>query len=191
MSAPSQQYSIDSGADPLAALLGQVAEGRRDAFETLYRQTTSTMLGICLRVLRDREEAEDVLQEVYLTIWRRADRFEASRASVMAWISTIARNRAIDRLRARGPLAFAEPVENLEIEDGAPPADALVAAAQEGAALSRCLSELDARAAAVIRTAFYEGVTYEALAQRLGAPLGTVKSWVRRGLLKLRACLER
>jgi len=66
-----------------------------------------------------------------------------------------------------------------------------MAAAQEGAALSRCLSELDARAAAVIRTAFYEGVTYEALAQRLGAPLGTVKSWVRRGLLKLRACLER
>ena len=79
----------------------------------------------------------------------------------------------------------------MEIEDGAPPADALVTAAQDGAALSRCLAELDERVAAVIRTAFYEGVTYEALAHRLGAPLGTVKSWVRRGLLKLRACLER
>ena len=177
--------------DPLADLMAAIASGDRAALRRLYQATSAKLFGVCLRILSDRDESEDVLQEVYLTIWRRADRFEASRASVMAWISTIARNRAIDRLRARGPLAFAEPVENLEIDDGAPQADALVAAAQEVAALNRCLSELDARAAAVIRTAFYEGVTYEALAQRLGAPLGTVKSWVRRGLLKLRACLER
>ena len=180
-----------TAADPLADLMARIASGDRAALRGLYQATSAKLFGVCLRILSDRDESEDVLQEVYLTIWRRADRFEASRASVMAWISTIARNRAIDRLRARGPLAFAEPVEDMEIEDGAPPADALVAAAQDGAALSRCLSELDERSAAVIRTAFFEGVTYEALAQRLGAPLGTVKSWVRRGLLKLRACLER
>ncbi len=177
--------------DPLADLLPRIASGDRLAMRQLYDATSAKLFGVCLRILSDRDESEDVLQEVYLTIWRRADRFDAGRASVMAWISTIARNRAIDRLRARGPLAYADPVEELEIEDGAPRAEALLEAAQDGEALGRCLSELDERTHAVIRTAFFEGVTYEALARRLEAPLGTVKSWIRRGLLKLKGCLER
>lgn len=177
--------------DPLAELMPRIASGDRGALRQLYQSTSAKLFGVCLRILSDREESEDVLQEVYLTIWRRADRFEASRASVMTWISTIARNRAIDRLRARGPLAHAEPVDELEIEDAAPRAEALLEAAQDGQALGACLSELDRRTEAVIRTAFFEGVTYEALAHRLGTPLGTVKSWIRRGLLKLKACLER
>jgi RNA polymerase sigma-70 factor (ECF subfamily) len=106
-------------------------------------------------------------------------------------VSTIARNRAIDRLRARGPLARAEPVEDLEIADDQPGAEALLSAADDAGRLHACLSELDERTKSVIRTAFFEGVTYEALAQRMGAPLGTVKSWIRRGLAKLRGCLER
>ena len=177
--------------DPLAELLPRIASGDRGALQQLYQASSAKLFGVCLRILSDREESEDVLQEVYLTIWRRADRFEAGRASVMTWISTIARNRAIDRLRARGPLAYADQVDEMEIEDDAPRAEALLEAAQDGAALRRCLSELDERTASAIRTAFYEGVTYEALAQRLEAPLGTVKSWIRRGLLKLKGCLER
>lgn len=170
----------------------RIAEGDRDALRQLYEATSAKLFAVCLRILADREEAEDVLQEVYVTIWRRADRFDADRASVAAWISTIARNRAIDRLRARGPLARSEPVEDLEIADERQaPADALLFAADDRARLAACLGELDERTRGVIRTAFFDGVTYEALAQRLGAPLGTVKSWIRRGLLRLRGCLER
>ncbi|MES3029281.1 MAG: sigma-70 family RNA polymerase sigma factor [Pseudomonadota bacterium] len=183
--------SAISAPDPLAELLPRIASGDRDALQQLYERSSAKLFGVCLRILSDREESEDVLQEVYLTIWRRADRFDAGRASVMTWISTIARNRAIDRLRARGPLAYADQIDEMEIEDGAPGAEALLEASQDGAALNRCLSELDERTASVIRTAFYEGVTYEALAHRLDTPLGTIKSWIRRGLLKLRGCLER
>ena len=113
-----------SAIDPLTELMPRIAAGDRAALRQLYQATSAKLFGVCLRILSNRDESEDVLQEVYITIWRRADRFEAGRASVMTWISTIARNRAIDRLRARGPLAYAEQVEELEIDDGAPRADA-------------------------------------------------------------------
>jgi RNA polymerase sigma factor (sigma-70 family) len=189
--ARSNALPVANGPDPLSELMGAIASGDRAALRQLYEATSPKLFGVCLRILSNRDESEDVLQEVYLTIWRRADRFDAGRASVMTWISTIARNRAIDRLRARGPLAYAEQVEELEIEDTTAGAEALVEAAQDQGALTRCLGELDERTAKVIRTAFFEGVTYEALATGMGTPLGTVKSWVRRGLLKLRGCLER
>ena len=179
-----------AAADPLAELMSRIAAGDRAALRSLYDATCAKLFGVCFRILSNRDESEDVLQEVYLTIWRRADRFEAARASAMAWMATIARNRAIDRLRARGPLAYAEPVEAVDAADSAPLASAVLEQAQDEAALRRCLGELDARTAAVIRTAFFEGVTYEALAKRLDAPLGTVKSWIRRGLLRLKGCLE-
>ena len=175
--------------DLLTPLMTRIAAGERDALRQLYDATSSKLFGVCLRILSDREESEDVLQDVYVTIWRRADRFDASRASVMAWISTIARNRAIDRLRARGPLAYAEPVEDLEIPDGSDSAETLAMAADDRHRLNHCLGELDERTETVIRTAFFEGVTYEALAKRMDAPLGTVKSWIRRGLARLKGCL--
>lgn len=169
----------------------RIADGDRAALRALYEATSAKLFAVCLRILSDREESEDVLQDVYVAIWRRADRFDPARASVAAWISTIARNRAIDRLRARGPLARAEPVEELEIADDRPGADARLALAGDAARLEACLSQLDARTQAVIRIAFFEGVTYEALARRMDTPLGTVKSWIRRGLARLKGCLER
>jgi RNA polymerase sigma-70 factor (ECF subfamily) len=177
--------------EDLVQLMARVAQGERAALRQLYDATSAKLFAVCLRILTNREEAEDVLQEVYVTIWRRADRFDGSRASVMTWISTIARNRAIDRLRARGPLAYADQVEDLQIADTAASAEALLVGAGEAGRLHDCLSELDARTQAAIRTAFFEGVTYEALAQRMDTPLGTVKSWVRRGLARLRGCLSR
>ncbi|RAK51398.1 sigma-70 family RNA polymerase sigma factor [Phenylobacterium deserti] len=168
----------------------RIAGGEREALRQLYQATSAKLFGVCLRILVDRDEAEDVLQDVYLTIWRRADRYDAGRASVIAWTSAIARNRAIDRLRARGPLAMAEPVEDLELADDAPGAEALLEQAGEHGRLLACLDTLDARTRQVIRTAFFEGVTYEALAQRTATPLGTVKSWIRRGLARLKGCLE-
>lgn len=113
--------------------MARIAAGDRAALRQLYDATSAKLLGVCLRILSDREESEDVLQEVYVTIWRRADRFEAARASVMTWISTIARNRAIDRLRARGPLAYAEPVEGLELADDQASAEALLEAGGDAA----------------------------------------------------------
>lgn len=176
--------------DALPALMSRIAAGDRAALRQLYQATSAKLFAVCLRILSDREESEDVLQEVYVTIWRRADRFDASRASVMTWVSTIARNRAIDRLRARGPLARSEPIEDMEIADGSVSAETLLSAADDRKRLNHCLGELDERTATVIRTAFFEGVTYDALARRMDQPLGTVKSWIRRGLAKLKGCLE-
>jgi len=176
--------------DPLAPLMSRIAAGDRAALRALYEATAPKLFGVCLRILSDREESEDVLQDVYVTVWRRADRFEAGRASVSTWLGAIARNRAIDRLRARGPLARAEPLEDLEIADDAPSAETRLQASGEAARLAACLDELDPRTRQVIRTAFFEGVTYEALARRMDAPLGTVKSWIRRGLARLKGCLE-
>lgn len=176
--------------DRLAPLMPRIAGGDRGALRQLYDATSAKLFGVCLRILSDREESEDVLQEVYLTIWRRADRFDSTRASVTTWASTIARNRAIDRLRARGPLANAEQIDVLEIADGAVGAETLLEVAGEDARLHGCLKQLDDRTGHVIRTAFFEGVTYEALAMRMDTPLGTVKSWIRRGLAKLKGCLE-
>lgn len=169
----------------------RIAQGDRAALRRLYEATSPKLFAVCLRILSDREESEDVLQDVYVTIWRRADRFDASRASVTTWLCAIARNRAIDRLRARGPLAMADAAEGLEIADDQPGADDRLTQADDAARLEGCLSELDARTRAVIRTAFFEGVTYEALARRMDTPLGTVKSWIRRGLARLKGCLER
>ena len=176
--------------DILTPLMARIAAGDREALRQLYDATSAKLFGVCLRILSDREESEDVLQDVYVTIWRRADRYDGAKASVMTWASTIARNRAIDRLRARGPMASAEQVDDLELSDGSVSAETLLAAADDSKRLHHCLSELDERTRSVIRTAFFEGVTYEALAKRMDAPLGTVKSWIRRGLAKLKGCLQ-
>src|SRR3954470_24796967 len=106
--------------------MNRVAAGERAALRQLYDATSAKLFAVCLRILSDREEAEDVLQEEYVTIWRRADRFDATRPSVVTWAATIARTRSIDRLRARGPLAYAAQVDDLEIADGQPGAEALL-----------------------------------------------------------------
>jgi RNA polymerase sigma-70 factor, ECF subfamily len=175
----------------LDSLLRDVAGGSRNAFETLYRTTSSRLFGICLRVLGDRAEAEDVVQEVYTTIWHKAHQFDAERASAMAWLSMIARNRAIDRLRAapaRGTLAPMEWADDVP-DAGATPLQSAMSD-DDRTRLEACMRQLEARRQALIRAAFFEGSTYEELAQRISSPLGSVKSWIRRGLLQLRGCLE-
>jgi len=189
LTAPQSALS-ESDADPAAELLGAIARGDRAAFERLYRDTSARLFGVCLRLLPERAEAEDVLQEVYATVWRKAGQFDAGRASAAVWLAMIARNKAIDRLRAAPSLRRA-PLELMdEIADAAPTPSAQAESADENERLRRCLDELDARRRSLIRTAFFDGSTYEELAQRTGSPLGSVKSWIRRGLIQLRACLE-
>ncbi|MGH8326573.1 MAG: sigma-70 family RNA polymerase sigma factor [Steroidobacteraceae bacterium] len=173
-------------------MLASIALGSRPAFEALYRQTSAKLFGICLRVLSERAEAEDVLQEVFTTVWQKAAQFDAGRASAIVWLSMIARNRAIDRLRmlpARARMAPIDLAAEMADPHAAPPEQAQTAANR--GRLESCLHELDDRRRTLIYAAFFDGSTYEELATRLGSPLGSVKSWIRRGLLQLRACLER
>lgn len=176
---------------PLEQLLAEVALGSRQAFEHLYRDCAPRLFAICLRVVAQRPEAEDVLQDVFATVWRKAAQYDAGRAGAMAWLAMIARNKAIDRLRSQPlprqsvPLELAEDVAD---PSASPPLDAQASADRER--LDECLNRLDAKRGSLIRMAFFDGSTYEELANRIGSPLGTVKSWIRRGLLQLRECLE-
>jgi RNA polymerase sigma-70 factor, ECF subfamily len=173
----------------LATALIRAGAGDKSAFEMVYRRTSAKLFGVCLRIFGDRQEAEDALQDVYITIWNKAARFDAGRASPISWLVKVARNRAIDRLRANGNVRLA-PIENArDVADGSPLADVQMLASAEDQALTGCINALDRRDAAFIRSAFLQGATYADLAEREALPLGTVKSRIRRALLKLRDCL--
>jgi RNA polymerase sigma-70 factor (ECF subfamily) len=140
--------------------------------------------------LNDRQEAEDVLQDVYLTVWRRAETFDPAKASPITWLVSIARNRSIDRMRAGGGRVMTDIDEAVGLADPTPDAAAQVVANAEHAQLNNCIEALDPKHAAAVRTAFFEGLTYDALARLAGVPLGTMKGWIRRSLMSLRSCLE-
>lgn len=177
--------------DAVQDLLSRVARGDQRAFESLYRDTSGTLLGICLRVLADRAEAEDVLQEVYVAVWNKATQYDASRARAMTWLGTIARNRAIDRLRSLPEQSSRASIDIAEtLPDPAPSPASHASAATDRARLDVCLEQLEPRRKILIRTAFFDGATYEELAARSGSPIGSIKSWIRRGLMQLKACLE-
>ena len=170
----------------------RIADGDRAALQTAYRLTSAKLFGVCPRILHERAEAEDVLQEVYLTVWQKAAGFDPGRASPMTWLITIARNKAIDRLRAGGQARRMEPIDAAaKIVDAAPLADDALAQGEANARLKACLGGLAANEQNALRGAFFDGNTYEELAARMDVPLGTMKSWIRRALLKLKTCLER
>jgi RNA polymerase sigma-70 factor (ECF subfamily) len=182
----------DADRSELVAALARVAGGDRAALQMVYQDTSAKLFGVCLRILNDRSEAEDVLQEVYLTVWRKAASFDPARASPITWLVAIARNRSIDRLRSAAGGRRMDPIDAAEdVRDPGPAAVELVEAAQQSSRLSLCLEQLESRQSSAIRAAFLDGNTYEELAERMRVPLGTMKSWIRRGLLKLRDCLER
>ncbi len=175
----------------LRAAMVRLANGDSTALEEIYESTRVKLFGICLRILRDQKEAEDALQDVYINLWQRADRYDPERASPISWLSTFARNRAIDRLRTGKVRGGAVPVdEAAPLPDETPLADALMVDAERDAQIHKCLGTLDERTRTHIRSAFFDGYTYAQLAERADVPLGTMKSWIRRGLQRLRACLE-
>jgi RNA polymerase sigma factor (sigma-70 family) len=189
---PTKPMEQDAPRRQLAAALARVASGDQAALQIVYRDTSAKLFGVCLRILRDNGEAEDVLQDVYITVWRRAGTFDPDRASPITWLVAIARNRAIDRLRSSTNTRRALPIDDaVEVKDSAPSALAQVESSEEHRRLMDCLGELEPRHAGAIRSAFLDGATYEELARRMDVPLGTMKSWIRRSLMRLKDCLER
>lgn len=173
----------------LAELMRASAGGDRDAFAMLYRRTSTKLFGVCVHMLRDRSEAEDALQDAYANVWRRADRFDPARATAMTWLITLARNQCIDRLRRHRETPL-DDANALHIVDPDPGPSAHSAASEERQRLERCLDTLADQQRQAVRAAFFSGVTYNQLAERVGVPLATMKSWIRRSLMRLRDCLE-
>lgn len=185
-------------ADPeqLAALLAATAGGSQQAFRELYRASSPNLFALLQRMLKRRDWAEEALQDCYLKIWQKSESYEPRKGAPLTWLLTIARYRALDLLRMRRP----EVLESDVGEDGpdhlgqAPdPTQNPVARAEESEGLGRlerCMGGLGSEQRDSVLLAYYEGYTHHELAARLKAPLGTVKSWVRRGLQQLRECLE-
>lgn len=169
----------------------ETGRGDRQAFAELYERTSSKLYGVCLRMLRDRSEADEVLQEIYTTVWRRAASFDAAKAGAITWLIALARNKSIDRLRQRREAQSEDPFM-LDVMDADQTTPAAAAeSSQEYRRLENCLDELQPQQRNSVREAFYGGATYNELAKRCKVPLGTMKTWIRRSLMQLRACLDR
>lgn len=176
--------------DDISTLIGRVSLKDRAAFSALYRQTSPKLFAICVRILRDRTEAEEALQEIYIKIWQRADRYASGDTNPMSWLSAIARNHAIDHLRARKPVANTID-EAYDLADSAPDPEKTAINTAEGRRIDNCMNELEADRADAVRKAYVEGLSYQELAELFGTPLNTMRTWLRRSLLKLRECMER
>lgn len=185
-----------------AALLARSALGDRAAFQRLYERTSGHLFAVVLRIQRDRALAEDLLQEIYVNVWRAAASFDASRSQPLTWLTSIARNRAIDSLRRQQTqpmLLSATPDDDEEgdgpdavdrhADEGPGPLD-LLQRAGDARELHRCMDGLAPAQRQSVALAFYDGLSHAEVAEHLQQPLGTVKSWLRRALLALRGCLD-
>lgn len=188
---PAPRASNPERREQLERALASVAAGERSSLKTVYDLTSVKVYGVIVRIVRDRERADDVLQDVYLKVWDRAGRYDSAKAGVITWLCAIARNSAIDTLRrdARVPIPIADDAMP-EPADGDPLADELLCVEEEYDKLRNCLDTLGEDQRRSVRMAFFEGYTHAELADVIGVPLGTVKSWIRRGLTGLKACLR-
>lgn len=177
--------------DDLSNIMARVALKDRAAFAVLYRNTSAKLFAILLRILRDRADAEDALQEVYVKIWRKADHIAGSGRHPLPWLCTIARYHAIDVVRSRQPIADGIDDHGAALADLSADPEAACVIKGEGRRIDRCMQELDSERAGAVRSAYVEGLTYQELAERHGVPLNTMRTWLRRSLLKLRECMDR
>lgn len=171
--------------------LRRMANGDADAVAELYDRHARRVYSLALRILGDAPDAEDVVQEVFVQAWRQASRYTATRGVVAAWLLTLARSRAIDRLRARRARAdqvFGAPVTN-EVADPGPLVDWQVLSSEQARLMRAALERLPILQRLAIELAYFEGLTHAEIAARLEEPLGTVKTRIRSGLTKLRETL--
>jgi RNA polymerase sigma-70 factor (ECF subfamily) len=188
----------DSGADRnarLAGLLARTALADQRAFAELYRLTSAQLFAIALRIVRDRASAEEILQEAYVSVWHHAGSYDAARSEPRTWLATIVRNRCLDSLRRRELDTVAMPRDETDEEielpaDGPTPVEILLASAA-ARSVRECVDGLEGAQKQAIALAFYQGLSHAELAAQLREPLGTVKSCIRRGLERLKRCLDR
>lgn len=192
---PQPSYATPASPDRLEGLLQAVAVGERQALRALYDLTATKLFGLALRITGRRDWAEDVVQESFVSIWHHAGDYRPQLAAPMTWMTAIVRNRALDCLR-RAAAARVPQTAELEqdlaewlADDSAGPAE-LAEASQQARALNRCLQRLEQPQRQAIMLAYLQDLSHAELAERLRAPLGTVKSWIRRGLERLRSCME-
>lgn len=174
--------------DPVADLISKCAAADRAAFRSLYRTTSAKLMGVLLRILAERAEAEDALQEVYTRVWLRAGRYDPTKGRGMTWLIAIARNLAIDRLRARPDSHSDDELDT--VHDTAPRAETRLIAQGEAKRMAHCFSTLEPDRADAVRGAYLNGLSYRELAARHAVPLNTMRTWLRRSLLRLKECLE-
>lgn len=182
----------DARRNHIEALIARTGLGDREAFAALYEATSAKLHAVCLSVLKDRPEAEETLQEVYIRIWQNAERYAVNGLSPMTWLITIARNKAIDKLRSRQsspPSSGSD--EAMQVASSEPTPETATIQAQERGRLDSCLDQLDDTQAEAVRAVYLEGFTYSELAKREGMPINTVRSWLRRSLLRLRDCVSK
>ncbi len=175
----------------LRELLATCALHDTQAFSRLYEMTSAKLYGVILRIFIMEEWAQDCLQEAYIKVWNRADSYKPHLASPMTWLGTIARNQAFDLLRRRHKEVRESDTNTFpeEVDQELLPQDKLQQT-DEGRRLNRCLAQLKEQQRQVIALAYFKGLTHDELAARTDTPLGTVKTWIRRGLEQLKRCLE-
>ena len=184
------QPSTSQRKEHLLDVIARVANRDRAALAELYELTSAKLFGITLRICGDQAAAEDVLQEVFIKIWHRADHYQAGTYSPISWLSVIARNAAIDWRRKYGKERFVDDAVINIIADDAPLGDVVIENKQQRARIMHCLEQLGDEQNKPIRSAFFGGFTYSELAQQNDVPLSTMKSRIRRGLMNLKKCLE-
>ena len=186
---------VASRNERLSALLARVALKDQTAFAALYEQTSPHLFGVAVRIVREAPTAEELLQEAFVSIWHHAASFDASRSQPFTWLNTIVRNRCLDWLRRRElstvPLANDDDEGGgFEPAAGDPTPEDMLLSGADAHAVRECVETLDAGPRQAIALAFYQGMSHAELAAHLAQPLGTVKSWIRRGLEKLKRCLD-
>jgi RNA polymerase sigma-70 factor (ECF subfamily) len=175
----------------LATLLSQCGLGNRAAFKALYESTNSKLFAVSLRIVRERHIAEEVLQDAFVNIWNNASRYAVQQSAPLTWMTAIVRNRSLDIVRRpRVEVADEDDWYALNMEDESSGPDKLLAESRDRARVERCLETLDAEQKQSIALAFYQGLSHSEVADHLKRPLGTVKTHIRRGLLKLKGCLD-
>lgn len=175
--------------DPISDLLQSVAAQDRAAFRQLYSAAGSKLMGVLIRMLGTRSEAEDALQEVFTRVWLRAGRYDASKGRGMTWLIALSRNHAIDRLRAR-PDHVSDDLAMEAAADPAPRAETQLVARGEARRITDCFDTLEPDRALALRGAYLDGQSYIDLATRFDVPLNTMRTWLRRSLQKLRECMD-
>jgi RNA polymerase sigma-70 factor (ECF subfamily) len=188
---------------PLDVLIRNAAEGDNSSFAILYQRTSAHLFGVAILLLKDRQSAEDVLQETYVSVWKHASSYtnmvEGRNFSAMSWLIAIVRNKSLDVLRTRGRRKEVElPQWDYEsdepqdwMEHSSPSALNLLEEAATSLQISQCIAELESGPRQSLALAYYQGLSHSEISAQMGAPIGSVKSWVRRGLMKLKACLAK